>query len=48
MPAPTPTLAPATELAWQAHQPPVSLVAPRSNDVFEPALAFSQGDGDTA
>ena len=47
-PAPTPTLAPATALVWQAHQPPVSLVAPRPNNVFLPTLAFSQSDSDTA
>ncbi len=43
---PTPTLAPARPLDWQAHQPPVALGS--ASQWFNGGLAVAQGDGATA
>ncbi len=43
---PTPTLAPARPLDWQAHQPPVALGS--AGQWFNGGLAVAQGDGNTA
>jgi hypothetical protein len=47
-PIPTPTLAPAGPLAWQAHPSPISLIPSPSNAAPPPRLTVAASDGNTA